>query len=218
MSILLWQLNWNIKLHCRASCRVYEAQVRSIENWKAEEQRRIWRCRHKNGAWLVCLSGLIYISGEERDRVCNQRVAPPGSKSSSPPVDCAICVVAHQRGIDRRPSSRVEAVSRWKFNYSSGLAKFIHSLIQKSSVNLIRGFCSIFKMARKYCFEFFKFLEKKFFFLDIFVVWNLNIILYLDDLLRILYIGNKKIIFLCFDLNTLFFLLWNSCVADYKLR
>lgn len=55
---------------------------------------------------------LIYISGEERDRVCNQRVAPPGSKSSSPPVDCAICVVARQRGTDRRPSSRVEDVSR----------------------------------------------------------------------------------------------------------
>lgn len=47
----------------------------------------------------------IYISGEERDRVCNQRVAPPAAKSSSPPVDCAICMVARQRGTDRRPSS-----------------------------------------------------------------------------------------------------------------
>jgi len=147
MSTLPWQLNWNIKLHCRASCRVYETQVRFAENWKAAEQRRMTMSAHKNGAWLACLSRLIYIPGEERDRVCNQCVAPPGSKSSSPPVDCAICVVARQRGTDRRPSSRVEDVSRWKFNYSSGLAKFVHSPIQKSSVNLIREFCSIFRIA-----------------------------------------------------------------------
>lgn len=116
-SLVAVELKYQALLSCIV-CRVRETQVCSIENWKAEERRNMAVSARKNGAWLACLSRLIYISGEERDRVCNQRVAPPGSKSSSPPVDCAICVVARQRGTDRRPSSRVEDVSRWQFNYA----------------------------------------------------------------------------------------------------
>lgn len=92
----------------------------------ATEYRRL--SLHENSAWLARLSGLIYISGEERDHICNRR------SYVGLGIVIATCRLCNLRGraLTRRGSRTVESrgrASRWKFNYSVNLTGFIYILV-----------------------------------------------------------------------------------------